>query len=283
MREELYSQKKGNKKRNVLIVILILLILGLIGYIVYDKLETKDIEKPKEVKEKKKVKKENLDEIAKVLVSKLDKYYVDFYDEKESFDFASAKPKDLILGAFVYGNSYSLTKSIVDDYYNNLFGIKLTEYPDLDCWANDGVYAKYNESTNEYEVQSIKLNDGNEISHAHGGVGAIHSVIIKYNDIEKKDGNYIVTVTKVYGPLNGMTETPENAFYADSKYTVKISELNQFTINDEYGDWSTIDKNAVENYYIENYGKFKDLKPQYKYTFKKENNNYYLTKLETIK
>ena len=89
---------KPKKKKPILLILLILIILGLSGYIIYDKVLTKETKKTEETKKvKEEVKKEDLDEVAKKLVNKIDKYYVDFYDKKESMDFANKNPKDLML------------------------------------------------------------------------------------------------------------------------------------------------------------------------------------------
>ncbi len=276
-------EKKNNKGLIVTIIFLILLVLGLGGFIAYDKITNKP-EKPKTKEIKKEpTNKENLNEVAKLLINKLDKYYVDYYDRQEQVNFENTSDKDLILGAFIYGNNSNLTKAIVDEYYHNLFGRTLTEYPDLNCWANDGIYAKYNSAIGEYEIQSIKTPNGDEISHAHGGPNIVHSLFIKENKIEKEEDNYIITVTKIYGPAQGLIETPEAAFYADAKYQVKINELTPFIRKDSNGILLTDNFTEAINYYNQNYDTFKTLMPMYKYTFKKTNNDFYLTNFETIK
>lgn len=278
------NQKKQTGK-NVLIVILVLAVLGLGGFIIYDKFIAKETKKAKEpvksvTKEDTSLEsKENLDEVASILIGKLDKYFVDYYDSKESIDFNALPDNDKMLGAYSYNvrasNSLDLNRSVVDDYYNNLFGITLTNYPDLNCWAGDGVLFKYNNATGEYE----------SLPHpGHGGLAAKHSDIMKYNSIEKSGENYIITVTKAYAPYQGIgLESPENAFYADSNYTVKLDALSQFTKVDSYGNWAAADLNGAKTYYEQNYEQFKNIKPQYKYTFNKNNNDYYLKSYQMIK
>ena len=265
-----------NKGMVFAIIILILLVLGLSGFIVYDKVINK--EKPEhnvKITEETKAIEENLDETAQMLIDKLEKYYVDYYDKDEKMDFASADDKDLIKGAYAYKQDDTLTKEKVDDYYNNLFGKKLTNYPDFNCWANDGILYKYNYDKNEYEREGL---------HGHGGLCTSKSSFIKYNNIEKNEDTYTITVTKVYEPADGMCQSSEeNAFYADYKYTVKIDELSSFTKTDAYGNIDKADIIGAKDYYNQNYDKFKNIKPQYKYTFKKSNDNYYLVSYETIK
>lgn len=274
-------EKKG-KGLIVTLIILIMVVLGLGGYIIYDKVLNNKPE-PKNTK-KIKTPKENLDKVAQILVKKLDKYYVDYYDKQEMVDFVNADDSDLILGAFVYGNNSNLTKAIVDDYYGNLFGKTITEYPDLYCWAKDGIYSKYNKAINEYEIQPVKTVTGEEIGHNHSGFFAAHSILIKANKIEKKENNYIITVTKIYAPVQGMdVESPENAFYADTNYTVKLKELDKFTKSGSNGIWEDPDKQGAIEYYEKHYNEFKNKTPQFKYTFKKDNENYYLQKYELKK
>lgn len=273
------KNQKSGKGLIVVVVILVLLVLGLGGYIVYDKMLTKESTETKdsEATEKNVEEKENLDEIANKLVEKLNKYDVDYYDSKGNVVFADLSDNDKMLGAYVYSNTYgSLKKTIVDDYFNNLFGVELSNYPDLNCWAGDGALFKYNSATGEYEAIG---------NHGHGGLASIKSVTMKYNKIDKVDGEYVITVTKVFGPTQGIDyESPENAFYADSKFTVKLDGLKQFTKTDSSGNWDTnIDKDAVKKYYDENYEQFKNIKPQYKYTFTKDNSDdYYLVKYEFV-
>ena len=270
MNQEIKPQKTRKIGQTILIIFLLFIILGLVGYIAYDKVFSNEVEKEKKTTEKIKVteEKEDLDAIATKLVDKLNKYYVTFYDDKESVQFSTLSDKDKILGAYEYGNDYKLTKETVDDYYNNLFNIKLTEYPELECWAGDGIYAKYNSEVDEYEVVG---------DHAHGGLdGHPQAGIIKYNNIEKVNNDYVVTVTKVFFPN---LKDSDGYFYADYNYKTRIHEL------DSYGDHGLSDTeiNVVKNYYDQNYEKFKDIKPQYKYTFKKEDNSYYLKSFETVK
>ena len=273
MENQIESQKSG-KGTKFVIFILVLAVLGLGGYIAYDKLYKKDVKEPKKVEKKKTEEKENLDAVATTLVSKLDKYYVDYYDSKENVTFDSLPVNDKMLGSYVYGKD-DLSKSVVDDYFNNLFGVKLSEYPDLNCWAGDGAFYKYNSATEKYEVTG---------NHGHGGLTSVHSVAMKYNDIQKDGDNYVVTVTKVYGPAQGIgLESPENAFYADSKYTVKIDELGQFVKTDSIGNMLDPDSAGAKSYYEQNYDKFKNIKPQYKYTFKKSGNDFYLVSYQIVK
>lgn len=278
--------KRIEKGLIIIVVILSILVLSLGGYIVYDKVMNKDNDSSSEYKKsnKKEPSKENMEYVASILLEKLDKYYVDYYDSKDSVDFSKLSDDEKMLGVFVYANGLdNLSKTVVDDYYNNLFGETLTKYPDLNCWVGDGVFAKYNSNTLKYEGVKAKMADGTEIDHAHGILSAAHSLIMKYNNIVKEGDNYIITVTKVYSPAQGIDlQSPENAFYADAKYTVKLDALTQFIKFDNTGLF-VIDGAGVKSFYEQNYSQFKNLKPQYKYTFKKKNNDYYLVNYEIIR
>ena len=273
------KNQKSGKGLIVLVIILVLLVLGLGGYIVYDKMLTKESigTKEPETEEKKVEEKENLDEIADILVSKLSKYHVTYYDDKEKVVFADLSDNDKMLGIYFNLNvSESFTKALVDDYFNNLFGVELSNYPDLNCWNKDGLLYKYNASTGEYEKQQNHPGHGGQEGHNDAG-------IIKYNNIEKVDGKYVITVTKVFWPN---LRDSDGYYYADYNYSTKIDGLNNFVkYNDaikQNEEVSDSDKEAVKKYYDENYEQFKNIKPQYKYTFTKSNNDYYLVKYEFI-
>lgn len=270
------EQKRGIGKK-ILIIIIFLFVLVLGGIYIYDNMFFKQNDPIKS--EENEADEEDLDEVASVLIGKLDKYYVDHYDSKERVDFSKLSDNDKMLGAYAYNmfinNSLNLSKSIVDDYYNNLFGVKLTSYPDLNCWAGDGALFKYNSITNQYETVG---------DHSHGGFPSLHSVVMKYNNIENNGDDYIITVTKVYGPSQGNgIESPENAFYADFGYITKLDELDMFTRNDSNGNRAPADLSGAKNYYEQNYDQFKNYKPQYEYTFSKKNGDFYLKKYQIIK
>ena len=260
-----------NKKYIIIIATLSIILLILIGAIILVSKNDKPKQKAqkKETKEEVKVEeKEDISEIADALESKLKKYYIDYYDYLGSASFDKVSDDDKMLGAYLYSKG-KITKEIVDDYYNNLFGIELTNYPDLKCWVPHGTFYKYNTETKEYEIVG---------EHSHGGLsGRPQAGIIKYNNIEKQDGNYVITVNKVFFPN---LKDSDGYFYLDYNYNTKITALNKFGGNELSTD---ADANAVTNYYVQNYDQFKDLKPQYKYTFKKENDDYYLLSFETIK
>lgn len=270
--------KKENKLK-IMIIILLVIIIGLLSYIALSK--QKPIEK--ETKENKQEIKENLDEISNKLIEKIDKYYVDYFDSSENIDFTKIKKEDLIDGAYHYSivTNQKFSKQLVDEYYEKLFNIKLENYPDLECFAKDGLIYSYNIEKEEY-VEECGNYEG--VCHGHGGLGYHKPLIIEKQNIEKQDGNYIITTTKVFG----LDERDSDGyFYSDSTYQNKIEKLNHFVDNakNQYGaiDQDKINIEEIKKYYKDNYQELKNIKPYYKYTFKKIDNDFYLTHFEIIK
>ena len=184
--------KKENKLK-IFIIILILIIIGLLSYIAFIKKET-PIKQEKEIKKEEKV--ENLDEISYKLIEKIDKYYADYFNSSENIDFTKIKKEDLIDGAYHYSVSSNqvFTKQLVDEYYKNLFNIKIDNYPDIECFAKDGLLYSYNTEKEEY-VEECGNYEG--VCHGHGGLGYHKPLIIEKQNIEKQNNNYIITTTKV--------------------------------------------------------------------------------------
>lgn len=270
---------KENKLK-IFIIILILIIIGLLSYIAFIKKET-PIKQEKEIKKEEKA--ENLDEISYKLIEKIDKYYADYFNSSETIDFTKIKKENLIDGAYHYSVSSNqvFTKQLVDEYYKNLFNIKIDNYPDIECFAKDGLLYSYNKEKEEY-VEECGNYEG--VCHGHGGLGYHKPLIIEKQNIEKQNNNYIITTTKVFG-LN--ERDTDGYFYSDSTYQNKIEKLSHFvdSAKNEYGaiDQDKINIEEIKKYYKENYQEFKNIKPYYKYTFKKINNDFYLTHFEIIK
>ena len=267
------------KRMKIFIIILLLIIIGLLTYIASIKKE----QPKKTIKNKKTKITENLDEISDKLIEKIDKYYVDYFDSSEKINFENINQEKLIDGAYHYSISLNkqFDKNLVDDYYKNLFNIKLDNYPDLECFAGDGLLYSFNKEKEEYE-EDCGINEG--ICHGHGIISYHKPIIIEKENMEKNKNKYIITTTKVFG----LDERDSDGyFYSDSNYQNKIEKLSPFVDNskNQYGaiDQNKISIEEIKKYYIENYQEFKNLKPYYKYTFKKINNDYYLTQFEIIK
>ena len=270
---------KENKLK-IFVIILLLIIIGLLSYIAFIKKET-PVKKEKE--NKKEEIKENLDEISDKLIEKINKYYVDYFDSSENVDFTKIKKEALIDGAYHYSiaSNQTFNKSLVDEYYQDLFNIKLDEYPDVECFAGDGLLYSYDKLKEEYQ-EDCGINEG--ICHGHGGLGYHKPLIIEKENIEKQDNQYTITTTKVFG----LDERDSDGyFYSDNTYQNKIEKLSTFVDNakNEYGaiNQDKINIEEIKKYYKDNYQELKNIKPYYKYTFKKIDNDFYLTHFEIIK
>lgn len=273
---EVYLKPKKNNKEKIIIFLMSLIIIGLASFITYEKTikkETIKKEEPKEVKE-------DLNLVANYLVDKIKNYNVDYFDKEEVVDFTKLEKQDLLLSAYYYSMPEILNKKTVDYYLKNLFNIQLEEYPNIECFAKDGPLYEFDKEKNEYK-ESCGNYEG--VCHGHGGVDVSKSLIIKHSDIKKEKDNYIVTVTKVYGLDE---KNSDGYFYSDNEYKTQIHELDSFINNVRNNNSINIrlvNIKSVENYYNINYDELKKYGPKYEYTFKKIDNDYYLTNYKKIK
>lgn len=281
--EENINSKKSNGK-NAIIVILVILLLCAVGYIVYDKVLTKKEEAPVKTEKKEEVKpEENLDEISAVLEKKISDYNIDQLDVYEKKATFNGTPTNEQLMAMLYyfwdkdtnknlSEDLNLTKTEVDNYFKEIYGIAPTSYPDIICVLDNKPLYKYDSNKSGY----VAYKEGNIPTHGHGSdyVKVINKIIA---GITKENDDYVLTLTKLYAAP--MTSGASGHYYSDATYKSIINDFDQF-----------IDKNSgqgnddlASDYFINNKDKFKNLKPQYKYTFKKDNNDYYLAGYEVIK
>ena len=270
--------KKG-KGTIIVIIILVLLVLGLGGYIVYDKLLTKESTETNEPEKTEKVEapKEDLNAIANSLFEKSEKYKLYIFGNVENLnnltvtnELSEAQIETLYF--YFLLNNITINKTNVDNYLKDLYNIQLTNYPDIIFGGLTMPLATFDKTKNDY-VENNVPHDAMENK----------PLISKVANIEKNGDNYVLTITRVYEPAMGLIETPEQEYYADAQFTTKINELHQFTNKSEIGEVLKTDKEKAKQYYEQNYDQFKNLKPQYKYTFAKDNNNYYLVSYEVIK
>ena len=267
--------KKG-KGTIIVIIILVLLVLGLGGYIVYDKLLTKESTETNEPEKTEKVEapKEDLNAIANTLFEKEEKYKLYEFGSRYENNMDNLTITNQLnnvqlhtLSIYFLSNNLTVTKSNIDNYMKDLYNIQLTNYPEIPLCG-----AIFDTSKNEYVINPI----------AHDAMEN-KPLISKVANIEKNGDNYVLTITRVYEPAMGLIETPEQEYYADAQFTTKINELHQFTNKSEIGEVLKTDKEKAKQYYEQNYEQFKNLRPQYRYTFAKDNNNYYLVSYEVIK
>lgn len=260
--------------RNFWIAFLILLILGLSGYILYDKIISNSSKTYESLKNEDTIK-SNAD-IALELSEKLDNYYVDYYDNLSSANFDNMSDSDLLFGAYLYIiNKYgeeNFKKQYVDEYFENLFGRSLKDYPDLLCTSGDGVFYKYNTDLMEYQKNS-------DVCLAHEEIeGHPKSITMKYTDISKDGDLYIITMSKVFG---SNLKDSDGYFYYDYNYKTRIKGLDSFT--DGTRELNSDELLSLKDYYEQNFDRFKQVGPKYRYTFKEVDGNYYLISFKTMR
>ena len=273
-------EKKSSKGLIVVIIILSLLVLVLGGYIVYDKFfsyETEDsVETEKEVQESK----ENLDEIATTLLNKVNNYKLDLLDVYGNNIIVSSVPTRVQLDTMYFYlvrknnndvENLNMTKDVVDNYFKDVYGITPSEYPNIVCKLDNVIEYIYDNSKQAY----VFNNDF--VDHAHGGYGN-NSIAQIVTGIKKENNNYVLEVAKLYA--GSMLEMTAGHYYSDGTCNNVLTEFDQFFGEDTTGEY---DYNSAINYFKNNKEKYNNVKPQYRYTFKKENGNYYIVNYEIIK
>lgn len=278
-RNPVEPNKKKKKGKTIIIVILVLIILGLGGYLIYDKFFAKeDVKEPETKKEEKKEElKEDLNGIAEGLVTTIEEDNVWLiigaknYPSSITFDNKLIDNEVLTAALTAVGNCLnnrscsSLPVETLDNYFKDNFGITNVDYQTIICPVDKTPIYKYDSLTKEYSFTG---------EHPHDGlVKGSEPMYTKVIGIEKENGNYVLTVTNIYANMR------DNEFIsADPTGTVKIADFETYLNND--GDINT---NKIISDYENNFETKKASYPKYKYTFKKDNNNYYLTKYEVIK
>ncbi|MBQ9318992.1 MAG: hypothetical protein IJR82_05115 [Bacilli bacterium] len=270
---------KGQNKG--LIVLLFLVALSLGTYIVYSQVGTKDVKDDKKDVVDGKTEdndKEELDKIGEYLFEKEEKYEL-YALGSGNYEGKTNLTQEQVFAFYYYlmdNGNLDVTKDKIDNYVKDLYNIELSEYPEIKLGQDTAALYSYDKNKNEY------------VSSGFGhGVFEINPIFSKLAKVEKNDNYYTITVTRVYKPVQGtdfVAGTPEQEYYADKSYTTKIEKLHAFVnIYDANGELIKSEIAKAQEYYEQNYDEFKNLKPQYKYTFKKENNDYYLVSVEIIK
>ena len=264
-----------SKKIKCLIVLILVFVIILLSYFILKNNVDNVNNSVKKTKEEKKEKideviDENLDEIGKILLGKINKYSPDQFDVYGDITFDENLSNEQLI-AMLYYFWYDKQQDIIDNedidnYFKDLYNVKLSEYPDIIC-PNDNIpLVKYNSNLNIYNQNPEHLGHGSDY---------VKPIYRKINSIEKKDDNYILSLNKLY---SGSILSGENGIYTDALEENKITSFDKF-----YNNYGQLNVSELINYYDNNYDSFKNLKPQYKYTFKKSENDYYLSKYEIIK
>lgn len=241
--------KEDNKYIKIIILVLVLICLAIGAYFLF--FTNNNEEKTPE--------ENNLEEVAEILINKVNEYHLYNIDENKNivtynsvptqeslyamFDYYRTKEK--IGDITEYKLSSSISKEQVDSYFKNVYNLELSDYPDYQCWEDGKALYAYDSNKKVYQF------DSNE--HGHGDPHDGNKAILL--DIEKDpDDTYTITVLKI-----------------------NITEGGFLVGNEFFDSIENIEKTVKDN------SKYQSYRPQYKYTFKKDNNNYYLYKLETIK
>ena len=271
---------KGGKGKTVLIVILIVLLLGALGYIAYDKFLVKETTEPEKTEKKVEKSKENLDNIAVTLLEKINNYELDLLDVYGNNLTVSSIPTNEQLDTMYFYlaeknnndmETLKMTKTVVDDYFNSVYGITPTEYPNIVCKLDNVIEYIYDNTKQEYVFNH------NVVAHAHGGYSK-KSLTQMVTNIKNENGNYVIDVVKLYA--GSMLDTSAGHYYSDGQCNNVLAEFDQFFGADTTGEYDTA---SAISYFQSNEDKYKNNKPQYRYTFKKDNNNYSLVSYEVIK
>ena len=282
------------KSLKAMLIILLLAVLGLGGYIVYDKFLSKELNKTevkqetkKEVKEetkKEESQKEDLDAVANILVNKINTYNINQLEAiDKNLQFSNSPTNEQLItmeyyyiykskSNNTYDENYLATKEEVDKYFKSVYNIQLNEYPNIVDWNDNQIDYVYDNNSQKYLHYVNPITD----TFNHYNLFPADSITEIVTDINKNKDIYSITLAKIYtcGPnvLNGEHIT------SDALHKTVLPEFDQFIKSD-----IDCDEEAAANYFKANKDKYKTQKPQYKYTFKKENNDYYLISFETIK
>lgn len=254
-----------------------MIIFCLGGYIVYDKFIAKEeVEESVTKTVKKKGEKENLNAIASSLITKLSNYKLEQLDVfDQSYDFTTTPTSSQLYAMTIYfwnqmssGTSYSdtanMTKGNIDNYFQTVYGVTPTNYPDIYDKDKDLSWS-FDSSTNKY----ISSNEGKGLTVAT----VLTSNIVS---ITKEDDNYVLTLSKLFY---------WNPYYSGSfslsgsNMNSELSEMSQF-IDVQTGELS--DEAGAIKYFNDNATTYNTQKPQYKYTFANDNGDYHLIKYEVI-
>lgn len=264
-----------NKSLKGLVIVLILILLGLAGFIVYDKfIDVNEVGKEQTNNE------EIVDELGEVSITE----YVDIYNNIKNILYCG-------LDTTYYNSDKVSVDSFNDDFlvrmaiYNMTsddFKVNDLKVEDIEQWIKNayGIDYKFDESkltSNGNGFDGILL--------SMGSYGAIY-----------KDNKFVFSGAGCSGPIDMIYRTLYKA-EKNSKTLIlyeKVGYLkNTLNGDDTYKlykslkDFNKVSFVADYNYngktYDEDMKKYNDNLPTYKYTFTKNNNEYYLEKIELVK
>ena len=207
---------------------------------------------------------EDLNKVADILISKIDKYRLNMMDY-ENFTISNVPSQESLYAMFNYyqqqfdnwENSYmdfTVSKEQVDEYYLKNYNTRLTDYPTYNCLVDNEPLYVFDKEKGSYV----------RTSNIHGHSEA-HEYVVSdiYTNIVKNNDKYELTIVKL--------TMDEGSYLIGNK-----------AYSDLTGDTSTPEEKDVINYLKIKKDTFSDIKPQYKYVFNKVDGDYFLTSFEKI-
>ncbi len=263
---------RKEKKKDILVGILLIIILILSGVLLFLVLTKEEKTEKKTIENKVTEQKEDFSNISSTLLNIIDNYKIDILDLYGTDIVISTIPTNEQLNAMKYSLSQngtseipSIPKSIVDDYFKTVYNVTPSQYPDIICKVDNKTIYSYDKDKQEYVT-------ANEHSHNEYLIEALSKTV---TNIIKENNTYIVDVAKIYE--GNIEDASIGQFYSDGTYKNVLKDYEQFFDGENY------DETGAINYFNNNKDKAKNFKPQYRYTFKKTGDNYYITKYQVIK
>lgn len=236
--------------KNIIIGIFATVVLGLSCYFIYNKYSDKDNNDNKIVENDKKVQDDLINIIKENGLDAL------AYEEKDIAFTDKPSNSQLYLAALYFekinkGKNYVFTREELDDYYEKLYGVKPSSYPNIECQTDKEDLYIYKE--NKYFVNE------NHPGHGYYGPGFIDSYITEYLN---NDNDYTISILFLHGnEMDGYSVNEDNLFNEEN-----------------IGDYS--DKTLI-NYFQENISKFMNT-VKYQFTFTKSNGRYILKSFKKV-
>ena len=258
------------------IVLIIIVLLGLIfGYLAYDSYGKGKIEEKKEAKVIKEKKLDNMgpsmmgfisnNQIRRFLAIK--KYPTNYIFTNAMFE------NDLLLWVLdktcpEYGECLSIKTKDLDKVFKNTFNLENLAYNDYVCPVDGDILYKYDKNKGEYDLVSGEV-------HKHDNIYTYYEPIyVKYDSFINIGNDYILTLYELYYDFK------EGMFIGDSP----DASLSIFPV-DKYINESTneVDLDGIIHDYNYSFVDNKKKYTKYVYTFRKNDDEFYLYKYEIEK
>ena len=248
------NNNKESKKYKIIIIICSIVIFILFILLLVPK-------KPKQNTEIKQ--KENLNEVSLELKDYVSNYNLDSLDLYGKGSYIRVAISDICYGVI---SCNEIDGTEITNYIKNIFNKEIT-LEDIPCENNDGPLYSYNQKENKFIYNS---------NHGAHSLQYRKPILTKINKIRKKEGNYILTLNKLYfNSLRSEYITTDplgiNPIYKFEDYDMPDNNSGQ-----------TIDMTKLTTDYENNFEKIKNKGTQYQYTFEKKGTSYILKKYEIL-